>query len=32
MTIDFPMSAIVGQDDLKLALLLVAVDPTSAGC
>jgi magnesium chelatase subunit D len=31
MTIDFPMSAIVGQDDLKLCLLLSAVDPTIGG-
>lgn len=27
----FPFSAIVGQDDLKLSLLIVAVDPTIGG-
>ena len=27
----FPFSAIVGQDDMKLAMVLTAIDPSIAG-
>ena len=30
-TMDFPFGAIVGQDEMKLALMMVAVDPTIGG-
>ncbi len=28
----FPFTAIVGQDEMKLSLILTAIDPASAGC
>ena len=31
MRVEYPFSAVVGQDDLKLALLLSAIDPTIGG-
>jgi magnesium chelatase subunit D len=31
MKIEFPFSAVVAQDDLKLALVLISVDPTIGG-
>jgi magnesium chelatase subunit D len=31
MRVDYPFSAVVGEEDLKLALQLVAVDPTIGG-
>ena len=31
MAVHFPFSAIVGQDDMKLAILIAAVDPTVGG-
>jgi magnesium chelatase subunit I len=31
MTVTFPFSAIVGQDDMKLAILIAAIDPSVGG-
>src|ERR1700748_3863896 len=31
MGVEYPFSAVVGEEELKLALLLVAVDPTIGG-
>ena len=31
MALNFPFSAIVGQDDMKLAIVLTAIDPTIGG-
>ena len=31
MALPFPFSAIVGQDDMKLALMIAAIDPSVGG-
>ena len=31
MALTFPFSAIVGQDDMKLAIVLTAIDPSIGG-
>ena len=31
MSVQFPFSAIVGQDEMKLAILIAAVDPSVGG-
>ena len=31
MSLTFPFSAIVGQDEMKLAILIAAVDPSVGG-